>query len=323
MLPAVALLAVALVIMWAVLFAFPPDGHERSSLLQFLGRFHPLIVHLPIGLLLLVPVLEIFGSRRGGASLRAAAGFVLSAGTLAALVGVASGWLLAYGGGEAFARVSAHMKGGLLLGIGSVIVLGFRRWWMASNRPAWRRTYFLLLLALTALVVFTGHEGGELAYGEGYLTRYLPAPLKPWLGRGPGPETAVVPAKSSETSIYATHIQRIFEASCVDCHDPDEAKGDLRLDSFAHTMEGGEDGAVIAPGNPLGSELYRRVILPPTAKGAMPSKQKKPPLTAHELRLIEWWISEGASEKMTPAEAKYLPEDVRSILAEASAAAGR
>ncbi len=35
----------------------PPDGNERTQLLQFFGRFHPLSVHLPIALLMLVPLL--------------------------------------------------------------------------------------------------------------------------------------------------------------------------------------------------------------------------------------------------------------------------
>ena len=39
----------------------PPDGRERGELAQFLGRFHPLSVHLPIALLLLVPMLECAG----------------------------------------------------------------------------------------------------------------------------------------------------------------------------------------------------------------------------------------------------------------------
>ena len=38
---------------------FPPDGRERAQWIQFIGRFHPLAVHLPIALMLLVPVLEV------------------------------------------------------------------------------------------------------------------------------------------------------------------------------------------------------------------------------------------------------------------------
>ena len=40
---------------------FPPDGNERAEWAQFIGRFHPLAVHFPIALLLLVPVLELAG----------------------------------------------------------------------------------------------------------------------------------------------------------------------------------------------------------------------------------------------------------------------
>ncbi len=52
----------AAIFLLVVLLVFaPPDGRERVDLAQFLGRFHPLIVHIPIALLLLVPMLECAG----------------------------------------------------------------------------------------------------------------------------------------------------------------------------------------------------------------------------------------------------------------------
>jgi hypothetical protein len=44
----------------------PPDGNEHAHLFQFLGRFHPLVIHLPIALILLVPVLEWVGAAAPG-----------------------------------------------------------------------------------------------------------------------------------------------------------------------------------------------------------------------------------------------------------------
>ena len=38
------------------------DGKPHADWQQFLGRFHPLVVHVPIGLIVLVPVLEIAGA---------------------------------------------------------------------------------------------------------------------------------------------------------------------------------------------------------------------------------------------------------------------
>jgi hypothetical protein len=49
-----------------LLIALPPDGSERAEWAQFIGRFHPMAVHLPIALILLVPVFELAGRHRHG-----------------------------------------------------------------------------------------------------------------------------------------------------------------------------------------------------------------------------------------------------------------
>ena len=51
-----------------------PDGREHGNLGQFVGRFHVLLVHLPLVLLLAVPVLEILGRRPRWANLAPVAG---------------------------------------------------------------------------------------------------------------------------------------------------------------------------------------------------------------------------------------------------------
>jgi len=43
-----------------------PDGLQRAELAQFLGRFHPLAVHIPIALLLLVPARAQEGTQQPG-----------------------------------------------------------------------------------------------------------------------------------------------------------------------------------------------------------------------------------------------------------------
>src|SRR6266550_1600497 len=52
-----------LVLLALLLFA-PPDGIEHAPLLQFVGRFHPLSVHFPIAVLLLVPLFESLARKR-------------------------------------------------------------------------------------------------------------------------------------------------------------------------------------------------------------------------------------------------------------------
>src|SRR5215469_13540359 len=70
----------------ALVAFFPPDGNERAHWIQFVGRFHPLMVHFPIALFLLVPVLEIAGRSIRLAYLRLSVPFVLKLATLVALI---------------------------------------------------------------------------------------------------------------------------------------------------------------------------------------------------------------------------------------------
>ena len=88
-------------------------------------------------------------------------------------------------------------------------------------------------------------------------------------------------------------IQPILEAKCYDCHQGTKTKGDLRLDSLADAMRGGEsDGAAITPKHPEKSALLARVstddeelIMPPKGK----------PLTKEQVDLLSLWIKEGAN----------------------------
>ncbi len=65
------LLALPILIVMALLVFLPPDGKERAEWMQFIGRFHPLVVHFPIALVLLVPILELVGRSARFSYLRA------------------------------------------------------------------------------------------------------------------------------------------------------------------------------------------------------------------------------------------------------------
>jgi hypothetical protein len=68
----------------------------------------------------------------------------------------------------------------------------------------------------------------------------------------------------------------------------------LRLVSYDALMRGSKHGAVIKPGDVKGSELFRRITLPPTHDDFMPKEEKRP-LSADEVKVIELWITAGAS----------------------------
>jgi mono/diheme cytochrome c family protein len=288
----VASLLVSLMLL-ALPFLFKLDGKPHADWQQFLGRFHPLVVHLPVGLILLVPLLELAGRTRP--ALLEAAAFVLSLSVLSCLLALTLGYLLAYGSGDAGAGVVRHMWGGIALTIG----VGFCFLARAASGEL-RGAYPYLLACVLLLLAWTAHQGGSLTHGDEYLTTYLPGPLKHFsLVR---PKTPDFP-----DSFYARHLYPVFDANCVSCHGPSKVKGGLRLDTYDRLMRGGEDGAIVIPGNPDRSTLWKRITLPKDDKKFMPS-EGKPPLKSEEIAWIKAWIQQGASPEVKTLVGINVPE---------------
>jgi mono/diheme cytochrome c family protein len=281
------------------------DGKPHADWQQFLGRFHPTIVHLPIGLILLVPLLEIAGRRRP--SLNEAAGFVLKLSVFACLGAVALGYLLAYGSGESGSLVVLHMWGGIALTIGVLCCVGVRPQWASDRAQGFSRNLYPgLLLCVVLVLAWTAHEGGSVTHGANYLTEYLPSPLKRW----PLVNSTQANASTTPGSFYARHIHPILDANCVACHGEGKAKGSLRLDTYAQLIKGGQDGAVIIAGQPEKSILLQRITLPADHKNFMPA-EGKPPLKPSQIAWIRAWIQQGASPTVASLAGIVLPEDAK------------
>ena len=296
------LCSVGLLLVLSVLAAAlkaPPDGVERGEFSQFVGRFHPLAVHLPIALVLLVVVLESAGLFSGGKHLQASAGFILALATASALAAMFLGWMLGRNGGYEGSLVLQHMWGGILLAAALVICCAIRGW----NA----KLYGVALFITVGLMAWTSDQGGKLTHGQGFLTEHMPGKLRTMLGVAPAAKrrpTIPDPRNPSEASVsapaaasvafFASRVAPIFDDKCVQCHGPEKKKGKLRLDTFDLVMRGGKDGVVVKPGDAKNSELYRRVTLPRDHKDAMPA-EGKPGLSAAELKVIEFWIASGAA----------------------------
>jgi len=273
---------------------FPLDGKPHADWLQFLGRFHPLLVHLPIGLIVLLPLLEFAGTRRQ--SLREAAGFVLQISLATCVLAIIFGLLLAYGSGEIGTTVTRHMRGGIVLAIELLLCLAVRRSWLTAQP----RLYFTLLTAVLISLAWTAHHGGSLTHGSDYLTRYMPLTLKRFV--------APSAVSSHPNSFFARHVYTVLDTKCVTCHGTNKEQGGLRLDSYESLMAGGKDGIVIAPRNPDGSLLLKKVTLPPNDPHFMPA-EGRPPLTPDEIVRIRAWVLQGASPDATSIPGIFIPED--------------
>ncbi len=266
----------------------------------FIGRFHPLVVHLPIGLLLLAAVLEWAPKERFATAARLS---WITGGASAALA-VICGWLLADDGGYG-AGLGWHRWLGVLtmvMGLGGVYFIG--------RFPDWGRWYGLATLLL---VTVTGHLGGKLTHGELYLWEHAPAFVQKIAGVDPDRNTAtdLSLADPDSVGLYATFIRPALDQKCVSCHNAGKTNGGLRLDSLHYIQEGGDGGPLFAAGNALESEWLRRVTLPRSHAKAMPPKGD--PLSYTEIRLLAWWIDQGADPDTCVGEME-VPEDIKTLL---------
>jgi uncharacterized membrane protein len=286
--------SVGLLILLLPLF-FPLDGKPHADWLQFLGRFHPLVVHLPIGLLVVLPLVEFLGRKRQ--SFREAAGFLLQISLAACVVAILFGFLLAYGSGEIGSTVTRHMRGGILLAIELLGCLALRSSWLHAGQS---RLYAILLAVVLVTLAWTAHQGGSLTHGSDYLTRYMPPALK----------KIVAPSaiSSHPHSFFARHVYPVLDTKCVACHGTNKEQGGLRLDSYEALMAGGKDGIVIAPHNPDRSLLLQKVTLPPTDSHFMPAEGRTP-LTPEEIARIRAWVLQGASPDAASVPGMFFAED--------------
>jgi mono/diheme cytochrome c family protein len=259
------------------------DGKPHADWQQFLGRFHPLAVHLPIGLLVLLPILEIAGARR--AAYREAAKLVLALACAACLGSLLLGYCLAFGSGETGPTLVRHLWGGIALSIGSMVCV--------LVRPAWAngvsRLYPAILTGVLLALVWTADQGGSITHGENYLTAYMPPQMRSLFGASP----ANTGGTNADT-FYAKRIHPIFDSNCIACHSASKSKGGLRLDSYAELMKGGKDGPVIASGDPVHSLLLQRISLPAGHAKVMPA-EGRPLLKPEEITIFRAWIEAGAS----------------------------
>ena len=285
------LVTLASIVLLASLLLFaPPDGHERGQLMQFFGRLHPLAVHLPIALVILVPLLELAARTQRFSYLSSASSFVLGVATVGSIIAAGLGWSLARGGGYTGSLITQHMwvattAAGLTWGC----------WALRVQADASRtlKIYGGVLLASVAAVSVAGYRGGQVSHGENHLTEFMPEPIAELLGVSTGIEAPANSPNGGPGTFYGARIRPIFAQRCAKCHGRSKRKGNLRLDSFEAAMHGGKHGAVIKAGDPKSSELFRRITLSPSDSDFMPSQMTS--LSPAEVKLIEQWIAAGAS----------------------------
>ncbi len=271
------------------------------DLVLFLGRFHPVLVHLPIGGLILLGVLELFARfpRFQGATQNNR--LILGLTTAAAVVAATLGWMLSQSGEYDRQLLQWHKWTGFALAVGCAGTLLLS--WL--GRPL---AYRFSLLVTLALLIVTTHFGASITHGRDYLTEYAPAPLRS-LFHGKAGVRATYPSTPGlwPQRMFAEVVQPILLQRCAACHGPEKQKAKLRMDSLAALLKGGKNGPVLVPGKANESRMIRRLLLPLTDDDHMPPEGKPQPTRA-EIVALEWWIDRGAPADKTVGDLKPGPE---------------
>lgn len=281
------------------------------SIAEFIGHFHPVLVHLPIGILLLAGLFQLLSRKEKFVLLQPATGVALFWGMLSAIASCISGYFLSRGDDYDQQLVTAHQWFGI--SVAAVSLLAYLLYKKKNSFGKW------IILLLVILIVVTGHLGGSLTHGSDYLTKAFSG-----VAGDMADERKDIP-DVQEAAVYADIIQPLFHRKCYTCHNATKKKGGLRLDKPELILKGGKDGVVIKPGNADESDMVKRLLLPRNHEDHMPPKEK-PQLKETEIALLHWWISTGASfdkktkeleqpEKLKPA-LLALQKEEKKILAD-------
>ncbi|MCF7567482.1 hypothetical protein L3X37_03760 [Sabulilitoribacter arenilitoris] len=259
----------------------------ETDIFQFFGRFHAMLVHLPIGFIVIAVFFELIALKKK-VDLNLAIRYSFLLGAIFGSLSIILGLMLASDGGYNEDTLSTHKWTGIIMIILTFVLFLIKR---KQSKAVWmKKSYPVIVTVVMILLFVAGHNGGNLTHGSNYLLEYAPSSIRSMAGMKPARERVT---DLDSALVYEDVIHPIFESKCNVCHNNDKAKGELLLISPESILKGGENGEVIASGDAPKSELYRRITLDPNHKEFMPTEGRTP-LTNEETVLIEWWINEGA-----------------------------
>jgi len=253
--------------------------HDRLQLpmvLQLSGRWHPLLLHLPIGFLIFALAIRRMNLHPEPGDAKVFFDRIFFWTALATVASALTGCFLGKEEGYSGTTLYRHMNLGTTLSILTLLLSMFQEK---------RKAFNILGVGAIIIVALTGHYGAILTHGEDFLS---------------GPRTEVL--ENSQTlqdtsSVFTAAVQPLLQKKCVACHNPGKRKGGLDMTTWNTILSGGEHGSVIEPGKPAESILIQRIMLPAEHDDHMPPAGKQQ-LTAAEIELFRHFIKSGATKEL-------------------------
>ena len=245
----------------------------------FLGRFHPLLVHLPIGFLILAILIEIYSSIFKIRINQSIINFTWFVAFFSSVLTTLLGLLIAETGHYIDENLFMHKVFGL-----SLTAISFISWFLrlsifsnlfSSSLKTLSNTIIIVLLTLT------GHYGGNLTHGETYLVDYAPENIKELVVK----KNKYVELEVDSVKIYNDLIQPIFnQYECSACHIGQYPSAGLRLTSYEEVINSG----IVDIGSHQTSLLWQSI-----QSGWMPPDILTD-VSNEDVNIVADWIDQGA-----------------------------
>jgi uncharacterized membrane protein len=138
-----------------------------SEAILFLGRSHLLLVHFPIGMMILALIFQRMGRKPKNAVFRTVIPTTLLISSSIAVLACITGFILVRKGDYPGQALFWHQWLGIL-----VAILGIVAWRFSGHSPGswqinvWRN---FITVALFVLLLLTGYLGSTITHGRGYL----------------------------------------------------------------------------------------------------------------------------------------------------------
>ncbi len=145
-----------------------PTPSAEKHFLRWLGKFHVIVVHFPIALLLAAAAGEMWSAWRHIRQPAPTVHFCVLLGAISSVVSAALGWLHAASGYglDSPLILAWHLRFGTATAAVSAVLAVLS---VVENRRGKRSWWFRLVLLLAALLVaVAGYFGGRLAYGDDF-----------------------------------------------------------------------------------------------------------------------------------------------------------
>ncbi len=265
-----------------LLFCFL-DLSVLPQLVLFAGRFHPVVLHLPITLIILLVPFSIYLQRRTDTDdLSGIFDLVLHYIALISTLTALAGFLLAAEGGYNQDSLVFHKWLGVAVAFSTHALVYIKKAFV-KNTIVWNSAMLTTLIVMVA----GSHYGGNLTHGEGFFA--FKQDVKP---------TITIAEFTAKTTVYDGAVQPILAAKCMECHNDQKTKGGLNMKNLASMLKGGKSGSMWVSGDPDKSLMIERMLLGMDDQKHMPPKGKAQ-LSAAEILLFKEWIRAGANPTKT------------------------